>query len=581
MILKSKFNIIPKEYRNKINCLILFSFLTSLLETVGVGIVPALIIFLNDPNIILNKLNKYFLDEIYINYSNEKILFVFTILTVIFFFIKNSLLIIFNFYETNFFKTIKSYFSALLLKFYFSENYIYGIKKNPYLLSRNVIAETFNACSYIRTNILLLKEFLTFFLISALLLITSPIITLIIFSFFLILIYFLKIISRKYLVNKSLLSQKYRGSKGGLLHSILHSWKEIFLIKKSDFFINKFNRLNELDLSIARDIEIITKSPRAIIEFFVILVICFFIIFFFLFFYEKKNIITPTLILFGIAIARLYPCFINISQNIYGLSNNLASYKLIEKEIKNSLKSRSNKKSGDEKDFIFKKEIQFNNVSFNFKNEEIRSLKNVNISIKKGEVVAIMGASGSGKSTLLQLILGFLSPTKGSIKIDNVNLREIKTSWQKKIGYVPQNIYLLDQNIASNIALGIPRNQINFKKIKKLLKILKLEKYIKNLNNRFSKNIDYNSENISGGEKQRIALARALYSDTKVLIFDEITSALDNITSKNIMKEFIKIKKEKTIIIVTHDSSIAKLCQKIFFLKNGNLYLIKKNNVIF
>lgn len=577
MLLINNVNIIPKEYHNKINWLIVISLITSILETIGIGIIPALIIFLSDPNIIITKLNNYNLGVIYIDIGYKKFLFIFIIFTILFFFIKNSLLIFFNFYETNFFKKIKSYYSSLLLKFYFSEKYIYGIRNNPIILSRNIISETSNTCFYIRAKILLFKEFLTFFLIFLLLLVAKPIITLITFSFFLTLICLLRFISKKHLTNKGLLAQKYRGTKGGLLHSILNSWKEIFLIKKTNFYINKFNKLNELDLNTSRSIELITKSPRAILEFFIILIVCFSIVIFFLFFYDKKNIITPTLLLFGVALARLYPCFSNISQFINILSTNLASYRLIEKEIKNITTTENNKKFINKRELIFQKIIKFDNVSFKFKNEEIRPLKNVNLSIKKSEVVAIMGASGSGKSTLLQLILGFLNPTKGSIKIDNINLREIKDSWQRNIGYVPQNIHLLDEDIAANIALGVPKNKINFKKIRKILKILNLGRYNKNLDNKFSKNIEYNSANISGGEKQRIALARALYNDSKVLVFDEITSALDNITSIKIMKEFLKIKKNKTIIIVTHDTSIAKLCQKTFFLENGRLSLLKKN----
>jgi ABC-type multidrug transport system fused ATPase/permease subunit len=489
MLLINNVNIVPKEYHNKINWLIVISLITSILETVGVGIIPALIIFLSDPNIIITKLNKYNLTETYLSIGYKKFLFIFIIFTILFFFIKNSFLIFFNFYETNFFKKIKSYYSNHLLKFYFSEKYIYGIRDNPIILSRNIVSETSNACFYIRAKILLFKEFLTLFLIFLLLLIAKPIITLITFSFFLTLIYLLRFFSKKYLTNKGLLAQKYRGAKGGLLHSILNSWKEIFLIKKANFFINKFNRLNELDLNASRSVELISKSPRAVIEFLIILIICFSIIIFFLFYHDKKNIITPTLLLFGVAVARLYPCFSNISQFMNILSTNLASYKLIEKEIKNIKKNENDNKFINNKEFIFCKIIKFNNVSFEYKNEEIKPLKSINLSIKKGEVVAIMGASGSGKSTLLQLILGILNPTKGSIEIDNNNLKEIKESWQKTIGYVPQNIYLLDENIAANIALGVPKNEINFKKIKKLLKILNLKKYIKNLSNQIIKNL--------------------------------------------------------------------------------------------
>jgi len=579
MLLINNVNIIPKEYHNKINWLIIISLITSILETIGIGIIPTLIIFLSDPNIIITKLNKYNFVETYLNIGYEKFLFIFIIFTIFFFFIKNCFLIFFNFYETNFFKTIKSYYSNLLLKFYFSKKYIYGIKKNPILLSRNIVAETSNACFYIRAKILLFKELLTFLLIFLLLLLASPIVTLITFSFFLTLILLLKFISKKYLTKKGLMSQQYRGAKGIFLNSILNSWKEIFLVKKTEFFINKFNKLNELDLATSRDIELITKSPRAILEFFIIVIVCSSVIIFFLFFYEKKNIITPTLILFGVATARLYPCFSNIYQFINTLSTNISSYKLIEKEIKNINinKINFNKGLNIEKEFTFKKKIEFKNVSFKFEREIIRPLKNINFTIKKNQTISIMGASGSGKTTLLQILLGFLEPTKGSVKIDNINLREIKDAWHKKIGYVPQNIYLLDQDIASNIALGISKNQIDYEKIKKILKIVNLKRYIKNINSIKSKKINYDNSNISGGEKQRIALARALYNNPDILIFDEITSALDKKTSVKIMKEFLKIKGNKTVIIVTHDVSLSKLCQKNFLLKDGFISLVKNN----
>jgi ABC-type multidrug transport system fused ATPase/permease subunit len=142
---------------------------------------------------------------------------------------------------------------------------------------------------------------------------------------------------------------------------------------------------------------------------------------------------------------------------------------------------------------------------------------------------------------------------------------------------VPQNIYLLDQDIASNIALGISKNQIDYEKIKKILKIVNLKRYIKNINSIKSKKINYDNSNISGGEKQRIALARALYNNPDILIFDEITSALDKKTSVKIMKEFLKIKGNKTVIIVTHDVSLSKLCQKNFLLKDGFISLVKNN----
>ena len=218
----------------------------------------------------------------------------------------------------------------------------------------------------------------------------------------------------------------------------------------------------------------------------------------------------------------------------------------------------------------FKDKIRINKINFSYQTNKA-VLKDINIEIKKNTKVGIIGPSGSGKSTLLDLITGLHSPDKGAIFCDNIDIDTNKPGWQKKLGYVPQTIYLLDDSIKNNIAFGIEEEKINNTKVFESLEKSQLTEFINSLPEKENTIIGNNGIRLSGGQRQRIGIARALYSNPEIIILDEATSSLDMENEKKIMDDIDKFSKNKTIIIITHRLNSVFNCETIYVLNNGSI----------
>ena len=217
------------------------------------------------------------------------------------------------------------------------------------------------------------------------------------------------------------------------------------------------------------------------------------------------------------------------------------------------------------------KDIKIKNISFKYPNRAEQILENVNLIVNKNSFVGIGGESGSGKSTLIDIIMGILKPNSGEVLVDNKSIFNSVDSWQKKIGYVSQNIFLTPDTIKKNIAFGIPENEINDDLINDVIKKCSLEKFTNSLESGLNTQIGEGGSLISGGQKQRIGIARALYNNPEVLIFDEATSALDTEIEKEILDEIRNLKKDFTLIFITHRESTLKFCDEKYLLKNNKL----------
>jgi len=218
----------------------------------------------------------------------------------------------------------------------------------------------------------------------------------------------------------------------------------------------------------------------------------------------------------------------------------------------------------------FKKEIVLNNISFRYSKNTPWVLKNINLKITRGMRIGFIGATGSGKSTLLDVIMGLVQPTKGEIVVDNnaitVTNRQV---WQKHIAHVPQSIYLSDSTIEENIAFGIPKDEINKKRVEKSIKQAKIDELIGESKDGYQAIVGEQGVRLSGGQRQRIGIARALYKQADILVLDEATSALDNDTEYEVMKELSGLKKDLTVLIIAHRLSTLKGCDKIIKLHNN------------
>ena len=187
------------------------------------------------------------------------------------------------------------------------------------------------------------------------------------------------------------------------------------------------------------------------------------------------------------------------------------------------------------------------------------------------QTVGIIGKSGSGKTTTIDLILGLLKPNEGEIYVDNFLIDENNVeSWQSNVGYVPQQTFLIDDTISSNIAFGVKKEKIDFSQVKKVAMIANLDSFITNeLENGYSTIIGERGIRLSGGQRQRIGIARALYSNPNLLVLDEATNALDKKTEKVVLDALKKLKNKITIIIISHHLSTLRDTDKIFVMEQG------------
>ena len=278
----------------------------------------------------------------------------------------------------------------------------------------------------------------------------------------------------------------------------------------------------------------------------------------------------PIISLYAFAGYRLMPAI----QQIYLSSTRLkfvgpALDKIIN-DIKNLKPLNLNQNQGV---LNFNKTIDLKNISFNYPNSKRTSLKNINLSIPNRSRVGIMGQTGCGKTTMVDIILGLLDPKKGTLEVDGQIIKDQnRRSWQRSIGYVPQEIYLSDDTIAANIAFGVDSKDINKDLVERASKIANLHEFIiDELPDQYQTSVGERGIRLSGGQRQRIGIARALYHSPKVLILDEATSALDDQTEKVVMEAINNLDKNITIIIIAHRLSTIKNCDIVYLLEKGEL----------
>ena len=257
-----------------------------------------------------------------------------------------------------------------------------------------------------------------------------------------------------------------------------------------------------------------------------------------------------------------------MSNIVFGQSSVEAVYQDL-KRIEN-LEDGSSKCLNDEK-ISFEKEIQIKKLSFAYEESDKSVLQGVYLEIPKNKAVAFVGPSGAGKTTLADIILGVLNYEEGHILVDGKEIKTNSGSWQKQIGYIPQNIYVLDDTIRRNIAMAINDDEIDDEKIWEAVEKAQLKEFVESLEDGLDTVIGERGARISGGQRQRIGIARALYTDPDILVLDEATSALDNETENAVMEAIDALNGEKTLIIIAHRLTTIENCDIVYKIKDGQV----------
>jgi len=220
----------------------------------------------------------------------------------------------------------------------------------------------------------------------------------------------------------------------------------------------------------------------------------------------------------------------------------------------------------------FNKAIEFKNVSFSYLNASSEVIRAVNLTIKKGTRIGVIGPTGSGKSTLIDILMGLIPPTRGQLLVDGYPITDSNLrNWQNKIAHVPQAIFLTDKSVAENIAFGVSEGKIDYERVKKVAELAQLSATIERWPNAYATMVGERGVRLSGGQRQRIGIARALYKQSEVIVLDEATSALDSATEADVMSAVESLSKDLTLIIVAHRLSTVKNCDYILNLIDGRV----------
>lgn len=553
--------LLPIKFRLKGLFAVFLLLINSLLELLGLAsIIPLLTVIVKDGIIQQNKYLKYFYEIFEFSSENS---FIMTIAgcVVIMILIKNLIGIMIQKYQTKFSLDLMSFFISKLHNHYFQKGFLYFKETNSVLINRDIFTVPQRFAQIVVVNIFnLFHELIILILIiSSIIIYDSFIVLILLFTVFPIFFFSYRITKNK-IKN---LGDNFNDILPEIANNIYQSvfgYVDVIINGTYKFFSKRIKNNMSNFKKISVELIIFKLIPSRIIEVSMVLSI-FIIIVYGLTYINSKEELLGLLGVYTIASYRIMPSINRVMISLNGITENQYTLAVIEQLIKSKNFSKNESNS-----IHFNNEISLNNLTYKYPNSNKNIFEKLNFKIKKGEIIAIKGFSGGGKTTLMNLILGFLSPTYGSIKIDGneLSIKNIN-SWQKKIGYVQQEVYLLDSSIAENIAFGIDVDKIDYEKVNLVVKQAKIDDFIKNLENGIKTIVGERGANLSGGQRQRIGIARALYFDSEVLFFDEITSALDSETETEINKTIKKIAIVDgiTVFMITHKELSLEFVDKI------------------
>jgi ABC-type multidrug transport system fused ATPase/permease subunit len=566
--------------KKQFSFLLFFILLGSFLEFASLGLIIPLVSIVANPDGIKSIFNPY---DLFSKFSEKNLIF-----TFIFLFILLSILS--GFIRTKLITKIanlsysigadlnKNIYSFIMLQEY--SRHI-GINRNNIiniLTSRTKMVVT----SVIYPILSLFTSIILSIVIISLLLFVDYKLTLAVSIFIIIIYLFIVKITRNNLSRFGETISKNSSLCIQFIRESLSNIKDIKLDNMENFYIEQYSEIDKEVHSSESKILIIGLTPKYILESLLMIVFAFSILYFF---YSGQNFseLVPIFALLGLSAQRLLPLFQQIFYCFSSLKGANASLEIILDTI-NTYKENRIKKNVKKK-IKFEHSIVLKNICYKYPDQKNFILNNINLTIKKGESIGIIGKTGSGKSTLLDIIMGLISPSSGDIIIDGKKVlkRSIHT-WQQHISYVPQSIFLFNKTIKDNIV--IYDKFFNLAYYSKILSIVKLDNFNSGLldsQKLDGRKIGEMGEKISGGQRQKIAIARALYKNSDLMILDEATSALDNNTEKNIIEAINTDFSNKTVVMVAHRISSLSKCSNVYEIKNGKLlkhnikHLLKNN----
>ena len=565
------------EARRKILVLIIYFLLSSLLDVLGIGLVASYIpVILGDTGFLselfskLTLIKDFEVEKLYL-YLGFLIIFVYLLKAIISFDIQKRII--------RFSLNVEFELRDRLLRAYLRKPYSFFLTENSSNVVNNigVYANTFQT-STVSQSLRLIAESIVVLAIIVLLAFSNPYFT--ISVVFLIALFFLgyDFFVKDKMINAGKTASSRFGNIVKYINQAIFGLREIKILKKEGYFTKKLQD----EVNIVNDARFVQDSLKLIPKYgieFLLVVSTILMAVVMLYYGFDRSLILTNIAIFVVAGTRL----LSSSNVLISALSTLRSGRFVVSELAKTLMNEVghqleivgvNKKI---EQLSWSKKIEFKNISFKYGQNDTNLFDNLSLTINKGESIGIVGESGSGKTTLVNILLNLLDYDDGQVFVDGKNFSNKKDIIQNSMAYIPQNIFLLDESIKRNIAFGVNDDLIDENLMSESLKKARLEKIIPSLPNGIETLVGERGIRFSGGQQQRLAIARALYSKREILILDEATSALDNDTEEEIVREIEQLKGKFTLVVIAHRLSTLKGCHRIISIENGKLIEQNKN----
>lgn len=570
-MLKKLGYIFDKRDKWKIAALLFAIVIGSFLELLGVTIFMPFINIIEHPGTIQTE---WYLKLVYDRFhfqSAQGFLIGVSVCIIVIYIVKNIYLIVEKSYIYRFSYNMQMKLSTRLLDTYMKEPYTFHLNKNIATLQRSLQEDTSKFMQVVLYSLELVAELAVCFVMMVYLLTVSKSITIIVLGLLVLCVGSFLLFTKKYSRRLGLENQGYQGKIYQWMNQALGGIKEIKILERESFFTDEYFQYYEKfarGLRIARTISII---PKYVVEAVAISGLLVAIIVKLLFGEADMVYYVPQLTVFAVAAFRLMPSVGRINEHATNMLYALPSVDLVYHDLTEIADYVAKQDHEVREDWNLQKGIEVQHVTYSYPDTDEPVIDDASLFIEKGRTVAFIGASGAGKTTMVDVILGLLTPQKGAVMADQINVHEKPKTFHAQVGYIPQVIYLSDDSIRNNIAFGVKEKDIDEQAVRRAMEKAQLTEFIDSLPYGLDTIVGDRGVRLSGGQRQRIGIARALYHDPEILVLDEATSALDNETEAAVMEAIEHLQGIKTMIIIAHRLTTIRSVDLIYEVGEGKV----------
>lgn len=563
--------LLNKKQKRTFFLLVIMIFIGALLETVGVSIIIPLISAVVSPDTVLdNSVVKSVLSVVGLKgMSSTSFVKMLLIITMLIFVVKNLFMLVLYYTQARFVSKMEAETSIRLYGEYLNRPYEYYLNADVNALFQTINKDIPHVFELLQEVMKLLTEIAVSICLCCLLFVVDFRMTISIAALLFVMVLFIIFVLKPKLGNLGQGRVKQQVGTMKWMQQGIFGIKDVKVAGKEKYFLRNFADSYRKLAGITRRYSVFNNTPKLVIE---TMCICGLLGYMFVCVVNGTDMqkMMPVLSAFALAAVRLMPSVNRISTHL----STIAYYEPSLNFVCDNLNITGLKEvdvTDNMSDMSVEKSINLDGITYAYPNTDRKIFDNANMEIPVGASVGVVGSSGAGKTTIIDVLLGLLKPSEGAVKADGNDIQDNYGGWLSNLGYIAQNIYMLDSTIRANVAFGVADDDINEDRIWEVLREAQMEDYVRSLPEGLDTVIGDRGVRISGGQRQRIGIARALYHDPELLVFDEATSALDNETEAAIMDAINSLKGRKTMVIIAHRLKTIENCDIVYKVADGKI----------